>query len=137
MLRALWLLLIVPFLACSHQDKPEGPNAMRKAAEEFMQRVRWKDFAGAAEMLVPARREHFVSDRRKAHDERDLSILDYDLEELKMAPDAMSGQIDASISYSKLPSVSVKNDDISLFFVFRDGHWFVDRMVGGPFPELH
>jgi hypothetical protein len=136
-IRALCLLLALPLLACSHTDKTEGPTALKKTADDFMRRVRWNDFPSASELVVPEKRDAFVHDRRKARDDKDLKIDNYDLNELKMAPDAMSGQVEADLSYYKLPSISLKEDSVTLFLVFRDGHWLVDHMVGGPFEDLH
>ena len=109
---------------------------MKKAAHQYLISVRWSDWTSASQLLVPERRDAFMTARRKGHDERDLSISDFEIEEVKMAPDTSSGQVTAELNYTRLPSVSVKTEDTTLFLIWRDGRWLVDHEVGGPFPDL-
>ena len=136
MRRALTWLLLFSLLGCAHAQKGDRPTEMKKAAQHYLTAVRWNDWASASQLIVPERRDAFMAARRKGRDERDLTVSDFELEQLKMAPDALSGRVEAEISYTRLPSVSVKTEDTTLFLVFRNGNWYVDHEIGGPFPDL-
>jgi hypothetical protein len=35
-----------------------------------------------------------------------------------------------------VPSVTLESAEVEAGFVYQDGHWLVESMDGGPFPEL-
>lgn len=131
-----WIPLLA-LLACAGQHAAgQSPEALKKAAETFFRQVRWRDYTGASELVVPEKRDAFSKARRTHHDERDLEITDYDLEQVKVAPDALTGEVVTSMSWTRLPSVTVQSAEVGTDFVYRDGRWLVLRMDGGPFEEL-
>jgi hypothetical protein len=131
----LFPLLILSACAGTHSGG-QSPEALKKAAQRFFHDVRWRDFASAAAQLVPEKQDAFSRARRHAHDDKDLSITEYDLEEVKLAPDALSGQAIVSLSWVRIPSVTVESAEIETDFVYQDGQWRVARMDGGPFEDL-
>jgi hypothetical protein len=106
------------------------------AAEEFFKRVRWRDWHGAAELVVPERRGPFEKARLRDHDDKDLQITDYDLVELR----PLSGgrvQVVAKLSWIRLPSVTEKTETTTSVLVPFGSVWFVAQQDEGPFaPEL-
>ena len=110
---------------------------MKPAIETFHQRVRWKDFRGATELLVPERRAAFEKARKDQNDNRDLSITDYQLEDVRLVDDGMRAIVVSRISWVRLPSVSEHPDLVTSEFVFQFGAWQLARQDSGPFaPEL-
>ena len=106
---------------------------IRSAAESFHEDIRWRDFHGAAELLVPERRELFEQALKVRGDERDLSISDYDLEKVRISPDGKSAAVTSRVSWTRLPSVSEKTELVTSEFILRDGSWLISRQQGGPF----
>ena len=80
-LLCLWLLA-----SCAHTPaKPvPDPQSIRAAVEAFHRRARWKDFRGAAELIVAERRQAFLDARERMRDERDLTISDYELTDIRL-----------------------------------------------------
>lgn len=136
--RAFLLLVSVPVLAaCAHVPLSGGVATLKPAVETFHQRVRWKDFRGTVELLVPERREAFEKARKDQNDDRDLSITDYQLEDVRLVDDGMRAIVVSRISWVRLPSVSEHADVVTSEFVFQQGAWQLARQDSGPFvPEL-
>jgi hypothetical protein len=105
---------------------------LKPAAEVFHQRVRWKDFRGAAELLVPERRQAFEDARKRQHDDRDLQIMDYDLEDARLAGRDRAVVV-SKLSWSRLPSLTVNTDTVSSEFIWLGSAWFLARQDSGPF----
>lgn len=136
-MRALLTLPLIALLACAgHTSGDQSPEGLKTAAERFFRSIRWRDFTGAADQIVPAKRDAFEHARRVQHDERDLEITDYEIERITLSDDTLSGKAIANLSWMRIPSVTVKTDEVETDFVFQDGHWRVKSMDGGPFEEL-
>lgn len=121
--------------ACAHGPKSSTAEEIRSAADSFHQHVRWKNFRGAAELLVPERRERFEQALRARGDERDLSIFDYELEQERISPDGSSAIVVSRVSWTRLPSVTEKTELVTSELVRRQGAWLVARQQGGPFAQ--
>jgi hypothetical protein len=106
---------------------------VRSAADSFHQRLRWKDFRGAAELLVPERRDAFEQALKSRGDDRDLSISDYELERERISPDGKTATVLSRVSWMRLPSVSEKTDLVTSQFVRRGSSWLLSAQQGGPF----
>lgn len=119
-----------------HASGGQSPEAFKNAAERFFHDVRWRDYTSATEAIVPEKQDAFSRARRLGHDDKALEITDYELEQMKLAPDALSGQVIVNLSWTRIPSVTVKSAQIETDFVYRDGKWRVLRMDGGPFEDL-
>jgi hypothetical protein len=119
--------------ACAHGPKLGTAEEIRSAADLFHQRIRWRDFRGAAELLVPERREPFEQALKARGDERDLSVSDYELERERISADGSNATIVSRVSWTRLPSVTEKTELVTSEFVRRDGVWLLARQQGGPF----
>ena len=130
-----WLLVccaVALSAGCAHTPKPGSLELLKPAAETFHQRVRWKDFRGAAELLVPERRKAFEDARKRLNDDRDLQIMDYELEDARLA-DRDRAVVVSRLSWSRLPSLTVNTDTVTSEFVWFNGTWFLARQDAGPF----
>lgn len=108
-------------------------EGLKPIVEQFHQRVRWKDFRGAARHIVPERREAFLEARRELQDDRDLSITDFEVLEVTQAEDGMRATVTTRLQWMRLPSASEQTATVTLEFVFQHGTWLVERMLDGPF----
>jgi hypothetical protein len=131
----LGLLALLASAACAHARRSSGVEGARKAAELFHHRARWKDFGGAALLLVPEKREPFEAARRLLNDDRDLSIADYQLDELTLSGDGLSARVASKVSWHRLPSLSQHDETVTTELVWLDGAWLIARQQRGPFHE--
>ena len=128
-------LLVTVSAACATVKTPDAEE-LKPAVEAFHQRVRWKDFRGAAELIVPERRDGFVKGRSKLNDDRDLFITDFQLEDAQVLPDAQLARVVSQMSWYRLPSTSEKNVTLTSVYAWREGHWMLESQDEGPFDEL-
>ena len=119
--------------ACAHTKKKSDLESLRPVVESFHQRVRWKDYRVAARHIVPERRQDFERARRERQDDRNLSITDYEIEEVQLAEDGQRATVTSRIQWMRLPSVSEQTATVTSEFIHRDGTWFLARQLGGPF----
>jgi hypothetical protein len=122
-------------LACTHRVRRPDPSTLKPKAEDFHQRVRWRDYRGASELIVPERREAFTKARQQRRDDRDLTITDYQLEGLTMLGDGHRAKVVSKVSWLLLPSATEQEATITSEFVYRDGDWLLARQDAGPFAE--
>ena len=130
--RSLALLLALALSACAHSKK-SNLETLQPVVEGFHKSIRWKDFRAAAKAIVPERREDFERARRQLKDEEDLSITDYELEDVKLSEDGLRATVISRVQWMRLPSVSAKTATVTSEFVFRDGTWLLERQLEGPF----
>ena len=131
----LGVLVLLVVSACAHTRRSSGAEGARKAAELFHHRARWKDFGGAALLLVPEKRAGFEEARRMLNDDRELSISDYQLDELQLSADGLSARVLSKVGWHRLPSLSQHDETVVTELVWRDGAWLVSRQENGPFHE--
>lgn len=122
-------------LACVHTRPGGDPETARKTADLFHHRARWKDYGGASMLIVPEKRKAFDESRRLLNDDRDLSISDFQLDEITVAADGSAARIVSKMSWYRLPSATAHEDTVVTDFIFRDGVWMIARQTGGPFEE--
>lgn len=128
-------LFAAPLLSsCAHGPNKGDPDSARSTAELFHHRTRWKDYGGAARLLVPEKRAAFDEARRTLHDERDLTISDYQLDELEVLEDG-TARVVSRLSWYRLPSISAHEDTVVTTLVYLEGRWFVAGQTGGPFED--
>lgn len=129
------LVLLSTLCACAAWRARPDVEELKPAIEAFHQRARWKDFRGAADLLVPERRKAFVKARTKTDDERDLFITNFDLEDAKISSAGVA-EVVSRISWYRLPSNVEKTATLTSVFVWRDGKWWLESQDDGPFPDL-
>ena len=129
-------LLLALLSGCAHTQKAESSRALKQAAEGFHHRVRWGDFRGAAEHLVPDRRRPFLDARERGHDERDLSFSDYDVEQLTLAEDGQSAAVVSKLRWTRMPSLVEKTETVHSHFVLLRGQWLLAEQDQGPFADV-
>ncbi len=110
-------------------------ESLRHAADTFHQRARWRDFRGAAELVIPERRLAFEKARQASRDDKDLTITDYQLEDARLSPDATRAIVVSRVNWIRLPSVTEETALITSELVWRGGTWFIARQDAGPFAE--
>lgn len=121
--------------ACATVPKGEVED-LKPAVRALYQSFRWKDFRGAAEMMVAERRDGFVKARTKMKDDQDLFITNFELEDAKLSADLLTAKVVARLSWYRLPSTTEKTVTISNVFVWREGVWQLESLDDGPFEEL-
>ncbi len=132
--RTLALLPLVLLLAgCSHNPFDPGPN-LKSDAEDFEKSLRFQDYAGAAQLVVPARRQAFLAARRK--EGNDLEVTDMEVIDVQMSPDGKQAVVVSRMRWVRLPSVSESTAEVHAAWVLSAGGWQVLALAGGPFPEL-
>ncbi|MBM4379943.1 MAG: hypothetical protein FJ086_11720 [Deltaproteobacteria bacterium] len=139
-MRPLFLMLLAPLLAtgpgCAHTRRTESTAGLKRAAELFHQRVRWKDYRSAAELLVPGRRKPFTEARDRADDEKNLTISDYELEQLTLSEDGLSGTLVSRVHWMRLPSLAEQSHVVRSEFVLLHGQWLLAEQDKGPFADV-
>ena len=130
-------LLAALCVACAHTPEAPKPDpaAVKLAAETFHRKARWKDFRGAAAMVVPDRRAQFVAACERRKDERDLEISDYELLDLRLDPSGDRAIVVSHVSWLRLPSLTEKTDTVTTEVVREGDVWLVARQDRGPFAE--
>lgn len=121
--------------ACAALRAKPDVEELKPSIEAFHQRARWKDFRGAADLIVPERRTAFVKERTKAGDEKDLFVTNFDLEDAKISSDGVA-EVVSRISWYRLPSNIEKTATVTSVFVWREGKWWLESQDDGPFPDL-
>jgi hypothetical protein len=127
------LLVFVLGGACAHTKKTSDLQTLRPVVEGFHQRVRWKDYRYAIRYIVPERRQDFEKARREQHDERDLSITDYEIEDVQLVEEGQRAIVTSRMEWMRLPSVTQQSDTVTSEFIYRDGTWLLEKQRGGPF----
>jgi hypothetical protein len=130
----LWAVLFSG-LGCAHLSQSRLEH-LRTEAEAFHHRIRWKDFQGASAFLIPSRQREFLQAREQHHDEKNLSISDYQLEEAQVLNDSTQAVLVSRMYWLRLPDLSEKSGLVTTHFVFKNQRWWVTQMEGGPFEEL-
>jgi hypothetical protein len=130
--RSLALLLALALAGCAHSKK-SAAEALQPVVEGFHKHIRWKDYRTAAGYIVPERRDDFVRARRELKDEQDLSITDYEIEQMTLSEDALRATVISRVQWMRLPSVSAHTDTVTSEFIYRDGTWLLERLLEGPF----
>jgi len=120
--------------SCRHGLFGPGPDQLRSASEDFERSLRFQDYGGAAQLVVPPRRSAFLAARRK--EANDLTITDMEVIDVQMAPDGKKATVLSRMRWVKLPSVSEVTAEVQARWEVVGNGWLLVGLVGGPFPEL-
>lgn len=132
-MRPFRVVICLAFASCATLKNGGDLEALKPAVETFHQRARWRDYRGAAELVVPEKRVAFLRARDSQHDDKDLHITDYQLEDAQVLPSLTEAIAVSKVSWYRLPSVSETSALVESRFVWRDGAWLLDGQSGGPF----
>lgn len=128
-------LLLLCLTSCATIKAPDV-DELKPAIERLHTRLRWKDFRGAADLIVPERRAAFIKARTKLKDERDLFISDYQLEDAQLAPDLATASAVSHLSWYRLPSTTELTVTVTSVFAWRENTWLLQSQDEGPFDDL-
>jgi hypothetical protein len=131
-------LCLVPLLSggCAHtKPSSSGLEGLKPAVEDFHKQVRWGEYRAAARYIVPERRTDFERARREKNDGRDLSILDYEIDEATLSEDSMRATVISRIQWMRLPSMSATTSTVTSEWAFVNGAWLLERQSDGPFAD--
>ncbi|MFP2933128.1 hypothetical protein ACLESO_49865 [Pyxidicoccus sp. 3LG] len=127
------LLLALALGACAATSKKSNLEALKPTVEQFHQAIRWKDYRAAARLIVPEKRADFSKARIELKDDKDLSITDYEIEDVKVSEDGQRATVQSRIQWMRLPSASEQTALVTSEFVLRNGAWMLERQLEGPF----
>lgn len=128
-------LVCLSVVSCAGLRAKPDAEELKPTIEAFHQRARWKDFRGAADLIVPERRAAFIKARMKSNDDKDLFITNFELEDGVVGADG-SSEVVTRMSWYRLPSNVEKTSTMTSVFVWREGKWWLESQLDGPFPEL-
>jgi hypothetical protein len=129
------LVLLCLASSCATVKSPDV-DELKPAIERLNTRIRWKDFRGTADLIVPERRAAFIKARNKLKDEKDLFISNYELEDATMSPDLQTAHAVSHMSWYRLPSTTELTVTITNIFVWRENTWLLESQDDGPFEDL-
>ncbi|MHB1845526.1 MAG: hypothetical protein ACYCWW_11915 [Deltaproteobacteria bacterium] len=124
------LLLLLALVSCANVPRTGDPEALGHQAELYFKAIRWKDFVAAAAFLPPDKRAEWRRETIRRHDERDLSITAYDVEETRLTKSG--GRTFVKVSWVRLPSISEQTDLVELRWRYVEGAWQLTDEIGGP-----
>jgi hypothetical protein len=127
------LLLVLVLGACATASKKSSLEQLKPTVESFHQLIRWRDYRSAARYIVPERRQDFQRARVEKKDDRDLTITDYEIEDVKVSDDGERATIQSRIQWLRLPSATEQTALVTSEFVLRNGVWLLERQLEGPF----
>ncbi|MDQ3265073.1 MAG: hypothetical protein M3Y59_15675 [Myxococcota bacterium] len=133
------LLCTTLMSACTHTPvrTESDVQEVKSTADAFHRRTRWKDFQSASSLIVPERRAAFLAARDAQRDERDLSISDYELLEMRVEADGSRAEVVSRISWFRMPNLSEHSDTVITELVPVGTTWLIARQSRGPFtPEM-
>jgi hypothetical protein len=119
--------------ACAHTPPKSDLETLRPVVEGFHKNLRWRNYRALATFIVPEERKDFEKKRRELHDERDLTVTDYEIEDVKLHADGRRATVLSRVQWMRLPSVSEQSDSVTSEFIFRDGAWLLESQQAGPF----
>ncbi len=127
------LLLVLLLGACATTSKKSSLEQLKPTVERFHQLIRWRDYRSAARLIVPERSVDFQRARIEMKDDRDLTITDYEIEDVKVSDDGERATVQSRIQWLRLPSASEQTALVTSEFVLRNGAWLLERQLQGPF----
>jgi hypothetical protein len=121
--------------ACAHVPAQPDAAGLPPTVEAFFDKVHWRDFRAAAQLIVEERRQDFLKASAASHDDRDLTLTESTLEDVRMSPDGRSATVLSRVRWIRLPSMTEQSDEVTSDFIWRAGAWWLARQQAGPFQE--
>jgi hypothetical protein len=137
-LSTLWVLAFWALtVGCAHTAGKGTVEGLKSAGDMFLQRLRWRDFRGASELVLADRRNKYDRAISDLKDENDLTVTDYQLEDVRLSPTEKDvGLVIARVRWVRMPSVTEHNAVVTSEFVLEHGVWFLFRQDKGPFADV-
>jgi hypothetical protein len=130
-------VLALTLAACVTPGTPKPDiEELKPTIEAFHRMARWKDFRGAADLLVPSKRTAFIKARSVSNDDRDLYITDYQLEDARLEDGMTWVEVISKMSWYRMPNTTETTRTITSVFRWKNGKWWLESQDDGPFPEL-
>ncbi|NLV23569.1 MAG: hypothetical protein GXY54_02145 [Deltaproteobacteria bacterium] len=120
-------------VACSMPMMEKG-NQLEVSVREYLQRLRWKDYYGAAAFMKEEHREDFLK-RIKAVD--GLNLVNVTLVHMERGANQEEFQTVVVIEYYILPSLALKEKELrQKWVIVRPESWgsMAAWMIDSPFP---
>ncbi|HKI50621.1 MAG TPA: hypothetical protein VJ995_00980 [Geothermobacteraceae bacterium] len=100
------LMLLFCLVGCSLPSKVVQPESQFvRAQDDFMQRLRWKDYQGAAKHFTEPLQDGFLQQFRNADQ---LNVTDVSLQHAKYLAETEQMESEVAVEYFLLPSATVK-----------------------------
>jgi hypothetical protein len=117
--------MLLALIGCAHGQQGDELEA---ANNVFAKALRWSDFKGWAQQVVPERRAEFL--KLAATDEDNLKVNDYEIGDVQISSD--KAIVHSRVSWYRLPSITNKTESMSVLWERKGGTWLITSIVGGP-----
>ena len=130
----LFAALVLLGSACDMMPQQTGMD-IEKTGGEFLERLRWQDYQGAARYMTEDVRKDFL-DRMSLL--KDLKVVDTRMETIEFTPGNTTAQSRGSVEYYLLPSITIQTLILEQEWVYQPatrtepGFWLITT----PFPEI-
>ena len=131
--RGATVLLAVLLVACGLAARPR--QEFQPAFQDYVERLRWRDYQGVAAYLPEADREDFLQHFAALDD---LHIVDVQLESVDFGQDERRVRTTVALEYYLIPSITVKKTRLRQEWQYqgadpyRSGTW----KLASPFPPF-
>jgi hypothetical protein len=129
---AVWFTTLC-LLACAAVLRPVEVFPARN--EDFVKRLRWLDYQGAAQHMDETVRKDFLE---RFSDNEDFRVVDFYVDQIEFRDDGRQVIVWHMLEYYVLPSATVKKERIRLEWKFHEenkllpGAW----LISSEFPQL-
>ncbi len=121
------VLIMVSACAQAPHLRP-GYRTLEERVIDYHDAFRWRDYEAAILFIQPEEREGFREYTEAIED--NLSVEDYKIEKVFREGKEFEAMVTIKRSYTILPSVTLKEDEIEQHWVFLDRAWY---LAGPPF----
>jgi len=134
-LRFLALLVFVFVGVACDMATPPTSVSLEDAGGKFLERLRWRDYQGAASYMAPELRQDFL-DRMSLL--KDLKVVDTRLEAIELGEGATNALTRGTVEYYLLPSITVQTLTLEQEWIYepgshtQPGFWLITT----PFPFI-
>jgi hypothetical protein len=131
------LAAVVTLLVSCSSPMMEKGNQLEVSARDYLQRLRWKDFHGAAAFMKEEYREDFLA--RMDGIKKDLQMVNVTLVYMEPGKKEDEYQTVANLEYYVLPSLTLKEKELRQNWVIvTSGAWgsAAAWMIDSQFPDF-
>lgn len=127
-MRFLSLLFLLLLSACASPINI-GPD-LAKTSQQFSEALRWQDYHGASNFLLPEVRSAFLD---QFQEDQDLHIVESRIVSIDLNQEAGTAEVEYQLEYFRLPSSTVKKWRWTQKWLFqkekvaRPGIWLIEN----------